>query len=74
MIGFCAVDLASSDNAHARSFPRSPAHRALLYSTTKLVTNSVRFLTRHQNGMWMEWMGRWVSGSVDRWVGGSMHL
>ena len=73
MIGFCAVDLASSDNALARSqdHPRT-AHRALLYSTTKLVTNSARFLTRHQNGMWMEWMGRWVGGSVGRWVGGSM--
>ena len=45
---------------------------ALLYSTTKLVTNSARFLTRHQNGMWMEWMGRWVGGSMGRWVGGSV--
>ena len=51
--------------ARSQDHPRT-AH----YSTTKLVTNSARFLTRHQNGMWMEWMGRWVSGSVDRWVGG----
>ena len=62
MIGFCAVDLASSDNVLARSqdHPRT-AH----YSTVDGMDGSV--------GRWVGGsVGRWVGGSVDRWIGGSV--
>ena len=73
MIGFCAVDLASSDNAHACSFPRSPAHRALLYHQTCYQQRAVFDTSSEWNVDGMDGsVGQWVGGSVGRWVDASV--
>ena len=75
MIGFCAVDLASSDNALARSqdHPRTAHYSTLLYHKTCYQQRVVFDTSSEWNVDGMDGsVGRWIGGSVGRWVGGSM--